>query len=136
MSGINCILLHLRKKLTLSVFQKKIKVLKFEYSKVLSTLNTAKFFQNLHLPREFFWLQRLIFLHWITSLKRMSETLPNLIKLKNFGYLKKAGVVLNFCLIGKIYHNFLVLRMIESACKTFLSIQTLDLHKVKMLLMP
>ena len=73
---------------------------------------------------------RLIFLHWITSLKRMSETLPNLIKLKNFGYLKKAGVVLNFCLIRIIYHIFLVLRMIESACKTFMSIQTLVLHIV------
>ena len=49
---------------------------------------------------------------------------------EHFGLSKKAAVVSNFCLIGKIHHNFLVLRMIELACKTFMSIQTLNLHRV------
>ena len=38
-------------------------------------------------------------------------------------------MVSNFCLIGKIPHNFLVPKMVESACKIFMLIQTLDLHK-------
>ena len=37
-------------------------------------------------------------------------------------------MLLNFCLIGKIRHNFLVPRMIELACKTFMPIQTLVLQ--------
>ena len=41
----------------------------------------------------------------------------------------------NFCLIGKIRHNFLVSRMIELACKTFMPIQTLVLHKVKVIVL-
>jgi hypothetical protein len=45
-------------------------------------------------------------------------------------YYKKAAVVLNFCLIGKIRHIFLVPRMIESARQTFMPIQTLNLHRV------
>ena len=36
----------------------------------------------------------------------------------------------NFCIIGKIHHNFMVPRMIELGCKTFMPIQTLDLHRV------
>ena len=48
----------------------------------------------------------------------------------NIFAIKKAAVVSNFCLIGKIHHNFLVLRTIELACKTFMPIQTLDLHRV------
>ena len=43
---------------------------------------------------------------------------------------KKAAVIFNFCLIGNIHHNFLVPRMIESAPKTFMPIQTPDLHRV------
>ena len=43
---------------------------------------------------------------------------------------KKAAVLLNFSLIGKIRHNFLVPRMIELAYKTFMPIQTLFLHRV------
>ena len=43
---------------------------------------------------------------------------------------KKAAVVSIFCLIGKIQHNFLVPRMIESGRQTFISIQTFDLHRV------
>ena len=44
---------------------------------------------------------------------------------------KKAAVIFNFCLIGNIHHNFLVPRMLESAPKTFMPIQTPDLHGVK-----
>ena len=43
---------------------------------------------------------------------------------------KKAAVIFNFCLIGNIHHNFLVPRMIESAPKTFMPIQTPDLDRV------
>ena len=35
---------------------------------------------------------------------------------------------------AKIHHNFLVPRMIELGCKTFMPIQTLDLHRVIMML--
>ena len=38
-------------------------------------------------------------------------------------------------LVGKIHHNFLVPRMIESVCKTFMPIQTLVLNRVSQLLM-
>ena len=51
-------------------------------------------------------------------------------KIEHFGLSKKAAVVSNFCLIGKIPHNFLVPRMIELGCKTFVPIQTLDLHSI------
>ena len=46
-------------------------------------------------------------------------------------YYKKAAVILNFCLIGNIRHNFLVPRIIELAPKTFMPIQIPDLHRVK-----
>ena len=46
---------------------------------------------------------------------------PNLTKLRNLDYLKKA-VLSNFCLIGKIHHNFLVPRKIEWVPKTFMPI--------------
>ena len=39
-------------------------------------------------------------------------------------------MILNFCLIGNIRHNFLVPRIIESAPKTFMPIQTPDLDRV------
>ena len=45
--------------------------------------------------------------------------------------IKKVVVLLNFCLIGKIRHNFLVPRIIESACKTFMPIPTLDIDRVR-----
>ena len=51
-------------------------------------------------------------------------------QIEHFGLSKKAAVVSNFCLIRKIPYNFLVPIMIESACKTFMSIQTLDLDRV------
>ena len=54
-------------------------------------------------------------------------------QIEHFGLSKKAAVVSNFCLIGKIHHNFLVPRMIELGCKTFMPIQTLDLHRVRVL---
>ena len=49
-------------------------------------------------------------------------------QIEKFRLSKKAAVVSDFCLIGKIPHNFLVPRMIELACKFFMPIQTLDLH--------
>ena len=45
-------------------------------------------------------------------------------------YYKKAAVILDFCLFGNIRHNFLVPRIIESAPKTFMPIQTPDLYRV------
>ena len=49
-------------------------------------------------------------------------------QIEHFGLSKKANVVSNFCLIGKVHHNFLVPKMIELERKTFMPIQTLDLH--------
>jgi hypothetical protein len=49
---------------------------------------------------------------------------------EQFELSKKATVVSNFSLIGRILHNFLVPKMIELACKIFMPIQTLDLHRV------
>ena len=46
-----------------------------------------------------------------------------LIWFQNFYYIKKAAIVSNFCLIGKIPHDFLTLTSIELACKTFIGIQ-------------
>ena len=53
----------------------------------------------------------------------MFKTVRNIAKLfqiEKFGLSKKAAVVSNFCLIGKIYHNFQIPRMIELACQTFM----------------
>ena len=50
---------------------------------------------------------------------------------QHFSYIKKIAVISNCCLIGNIRHNFLVPRMIELACKTFMPIQTLFLHRVE-----
>ena len=46
-----------------------------------------------------------------------------LIWFQNFYYIKKAAILSNFCLIGKIPHDFLTLTSIELACKTFIGIQ-------------
>ena len=46
-----------------------------------------------------------------------------LIWFQNFYYIKKAAIVSNFCLIGKIPHDFLILTSIELARKTFIGIQ-------------
>ena len=51
-------------------------------------------------------------------------------KFDNIYAINKAAVVLNFCLIGKIRHNFLVPIMIESVRKTFMPVQTFNLHRV------
>ena len=62
------------------------------------------------------------------------KTVRSIIKLEqieHFGLSKKAAVVSNFCLIGKIHHNFLVPNMIELGRKTFMPIQTLDLQSAK-----
>ena len=61
-----------------------------------------------------------------TMVKKLS---PNWTSFKR-SYYKKAAVVSNFCLIVKIRHNFLVPRMIELGRKTFMPIQTLDIHRV------
>ena len=61
----------------------------------------------------------------------MSATISKIDKIWTFLLSEKAAVVLNFCLIGNIRHNFLVPRMIELGRKTFMHIQTLDLHRVK-----
>ena len=55
---------------------------------------------------------------------------PNFRLILNIFTIKKAAVVSNFCLIGKIHHNFLVPRMIELGCKISMLIQTLDLQSV------
>ena len=53
-----------------------------------------------------------------------------LVHIEHFGLSKKAALVSNFFSIGKIHHNFLVPRMIELGCKTFMPFQTSDLHRV------
>ena len=58
------------------------------------------------------------------------KTIPKFLSgFENF-YYKKAAVVSNFCLIGKICHDFLVPTMIELGCRTFMPFQTSDLHRV------
>ena len=52
-------------------------------------------------------------------------------KIEHFGLSKKAAVVSNFCLIGKIHHNFLVPKMIEL---DFHAYSDPDLHRVLCLL--
>ena len=43
---------------------------------------------------------------------------------EHFGLSKKAALVSNSCLIGKIHHIFLVPKMIELGCKTLMPIKT------------
>ena len=45
-------------------------------------------------------------------------------------FLKLPWYSISHSLIGNIHHNFLVPRMIESDPKTFMPIQTPDLHRV------
>ena len=52
----------------------------------------------------------------VRSIAKLDQT-------EHFGLSKKAAVESNFCLIGKIHHNFLVLRTIVLACITFMPIQ-------------
>ena len=58
------------------------------------------------------------------------KTIPKFLSgFENFT-IKKTAVVSNICLIGKICHNFLLPRVIELGCQTFMPVQTLDLHRV------
>ena len=59
-----------------------------------------------------------------------SKNYPQILSGFKHFYYKKAAVVSNFCLIGKIRHDFLVPTMIELGCKTFMPFQTSDLHRV------
>ena len=62
----------------------------------------------------YFWQRFMTIVQPTCTLKTLSEALPNLTKLNILDYLKKLPwYISNFCLIGKIHHNFLVLRMIE-----------------------
>ena len=75
---------------------------------------------------------RIVFFN-IVHLLLSENTVRRIVKfdqIEHFGLSKKAAVVSNFCLIGKIHHNFLVPKMIEFGHKTFMLIQTLDLHRV------
>ena len=56
---------------------------------------------------------------------------PNFCLVLNIFTIKKAVVVSNFCLIGKIRHDFLVPTLFELGCKTFMPFQTSDLDRVK-----
>ena len=58
------------------------------------------------------------------------EKMSRLDQIEKFGLSKEAAVVSHFSLIGNICNTFLVPRMIESAPKTFMPIQTPDLHRV------
>ena len=51
----------------------------------------------------------------------------------NVFIIKKAALILDFCLFGNIRHNFVVPKIIESAPKTFMPIQIPDLHRVAMM---
>ena len=69
----------------------------------------------------------------IVHLLVLENTVRKIVKfdqIEHFGLSQKPAVVSNFCLIGKIHHNFLVPKMIELGRKTFMLIQTLDLHRV------
>ena len=68
--------------------------------------------------------------HFLIVSENTVRSITKLDQVEHFGLSKKAAVISNFCLIGKIHHNFLVLRMIELACKTFMHIQTLNVHRV------
>ena len=58
------------------------------------------------------------------------KTIPPNCLVLNIFTTKKAAVVSNFCLIGKILHDFLIPTMIELGCKTFMPFQTSGLHRV------
>ena len=74
--------------------------------------------------------------HSVFSMHNGQKTIHTKLTCFKHFYYKKAAVVSNFCLIGKIHHNFLVPRMIELVPKIFMPIQTLDLHWVEHSLVP
>ena len=74
-----------------------------------------------------------IFLTVVSTYFHTENTVRNIAKIdqiEKFGLPKKPTVVSDFYSIGKIRHNFLVPKLIELACKTFMPIQTLDIHSV------
>ena len=66
------------------------------------------------------------YLHYEKKVRNITK----LDQIEKFWLPKKAVMVPKFWLIGKSHHNFLVLRMIDLACKIFMPIQTLDLDRV------
>ena len=58
------------------------------------------------------------------------KKISKLDQIENFWLSKKAAVLWHFCLIANPQNNFLVPRMNEPAPKTFIPIQTPDLHRV------
>ena len=75
----------------------------------------------------------------IVHLLVLENTVRKIVKfdpIEHFVLSQKAAVVSNFCLIGKIHHIFLVPKMIGLGPKTFMLIQTLDLHRVDQLTIP
>ena len=66
----------------------------------------------------------------VSSIVPKNEYWHNFQYIDKFGLSKKAAVFWHFYLIGNIRHNFLVPRMIASNPKTFMHIQTPDLHRV------
>ncbi len=99
---------------------------------------TAAFFHTIRVikmfkTRQFFWLSIVQFPcppGLLIRLLHIGKKMSKFGKIEHFGLSQKAAVVSNFCLIGKLRHNFLVPRMNELAPKTFMSIQTPDLHSV------
>ena len=64
-----------------------------------------------------------IFLTVFSTYLHTENTVRNITKIDQidkFGLSKKAAVVSNFCLLGKIRHDLLVTTMIELACQTFM----------------
>ena len=59
-----------------------------------------------------------------------AETMLNFVWLKKKFSVKKAAKLLNFCLIGKILHNFPMPISIEPAPKSFICIQILLWRRV------
>ena len=70
------------------------------------------------------------YFHTENTVRNTARNITKLDQIEKLELSKKAAVVSNFCLIGKIPHNFLVPKMIEWTCKTFMPIQTLNLHRV------
>ena len=75
----------------------------------------------------------------IFPIKQKFDTMAAFLDNPNFSIWSILGMFLtvfsvknipNLCIIGKIHHNFMVPRMIELGCKTFMPIQTLDLQRV------
>jgi len=91
---------------------------------------TTAFLDN---PKCSIWSNLTIFLTVFSETSRctmVKKLSPNFCLVLKIFTIKKAAVVSNFCLIGKICHDFLVPTMIELGRKTFMPFQTSDLHRV------